>query len=75
MSAPEQANETVMDMHNNAKGIAIAYDHVHVKGQPGVSDFQCCRDAVQNAISNGRLWYMDDPTNEENRGLLLPTDE
>ena len=75
VSAPGQANETVMDMYNNMKGRAIAYDHVHVAGQQGVSDFQCCRDAVQNAINDGRLWYMDDPTNEEKRGLLLPTDE
>ena len=75
VSAPGLANETVMDLHNNAMGIQIAGDHAHVTGQQGVSDFQCCRDAVQRAINDGLLWYMDDPANTEQRGLLQPTNK
>ena len=75
VSAPGQANDTVMDLYNNGQGVEIAGNHTHAAGQPGVSDFQCCRDAVQQALTDGLLWYMDYPANEEQRGLLQPTNK
>jgi len=69
VSAPGPANETVMDLHNNAMGIQIAGNHTHSSG------FQCCRDAVQQALADGLLWHMDDPANEEQKGLLQPTNK
>jgi len=71
------AVETVMDLHNNMRGVEIAESHVHNNGDPNIpgSNFQCCRDAVQNAVSSGVLWYMDDPSNWEQRALLQPTDK
>jgi len=66
--------DAIMDLHNNAMGIQIAGNHVHVTGQPGDSNFQCCRDAVQEAINNGMLWYMDEPFWGES-SLLQPTNK
>ena len=71
VSAPGSANETVMDLHNNERGTQIA-NHVH---SPVDDDFQCCRDAVQNAVNNGTLWYMDEPANTGQRALLQPTNK
>jgi len=75
VSAPGLANDTVMDLHNNAMGIQIAGNHTHTRRWWGRPRFQCCRDAVQKALNDGLLWYMDDPINEGQRGLLQPTNK
>ena len=73
--APGRENETVMDLHNNEMGIQIA-NHAHAPNLPnGNPDFTCCRNAIQNAISNGMLWHMDYPANTGGRGLLQPTNK
>jgi len=79
VSADGGVADTVMDLHNNEIGVRIATNHGrHSEGDPNVpgSAFQCCRDAIQAAISDGRLWYMDSCYGrgvDTTRALLLPT--
>jgi len=75
VTSPGPSTETVMDLHNNRIGVSLA-DHAH--NPVGDSEFQCCRDAVADAISEGKLWYLDGwyqkgPNSKEDR-LLQPTD-
>ena len=75
---PSPSTETVMDLYNDDRGVEIARNHVHVTGQAGVDDFQCCRDAVQTAINNGTLWYLDSSwgtANQNEDALLQPTNK
>lgn len=72
VSAPGPATETVMDLHNNLIGIAVEDGHTHTPG------LECCRSAVQAAISSGTMWYLDSSYGRENvreDALLQPTDQ
>ena len=69
VSVPGPSTETVMDLHNNAIGISIAY---HAHG----SDNACCQAAVISALNSGLLWYLDGSygaTDTPEATLLQPT--
>ena len=64
------STETVMDLHNNAIGIAICSSHTH-----GSGNF-CCQAAVVAAALAGQLWYLDGsygPDDTAEGTLLQPT--
>ena len=71
VSRPGPSTETVMDLHNNLMGIAI-------EGRTHTSGSGCCRTAVQSAVSEGLLWYLDSSYGAENTAedaLLQPTNK
>ncbi len=72
VSSPGPSTETVMDLHNNLIGISIAGGHTHTSG------LACCRSAVQGAVSEGDLWYLDSSygaVNTAEDALLQPTNK
>jgi hypothetical protein len=61
--------EVIMDLHNNEEGRKIAQKHSH----DASNNYDCCRNAVINAVRNGYTLYFDDLANSNKDVLLLPT--
>ena len=63
--------EAIMDLHNNAIGRQLS-NHVHG------ADESCCKNAVNNALITGSLWYLDSSYNQTDTtgsALLQPTNK
>ena len=75
---PSPSTENAMDLYNNARGVEIATNHAHSPGGGGVSEFQCCRNAIQVALGNGVQWCLDSShgaSNQNEDALLQPTNK
>lgn len=58
-------NETVMDLHNNRIGRSIS-DNLDV-------DREDCAEAVLQELNDGGLWILDDIENNNEIGLMIPS--